>query len=92
MIGIKILVVSLVAVILLTTFCFPGGEINNSTQTQGKNIHAEYYKNRPISCTSVNIHSYPATPGKFCQKYKCTAHIQDTSRNQKGELFHSLSN
>jgi hypothetical protein len=40
--AIKILVGSLVAIILLTTtFCFPGGEINNSTQTQGKNIHAE---------------------------------------------------
>ena len=68
MIAIKILVVSVVAVILLTTtFCFPGGEINNSTQTQGKKIHAEYDKNRPISCTTVNIFSYPATPVKFYQ-------------------------
>jgi hypothetical protein len=33
---INVLVVSLVAFILLTTFCFPGGEINNSTQAQGK--------------------------------------------------------
>jgi hypothetical protein len=36
------LVVPLVAVILLTTFCFPGAEINNSTQAQGKKMHAEY--------------------------------------------------
>jgi len=68
MIARKIVVVSLVAVILLTTtFCFPGGEINNSTQTQGKKMHAEYDKNRPISCTTVNIRSYPTTPIKFWQ-------------------------
>jgi hypothetical protein len=60
MIAIKILVVSLVAVILLTrTFCFPGGEINNSTQTQGKKIHAEYDKNTPISCMSKLLTSIP---------------------------------
>jgi hypothetical protein len=44
--AINVLVVSLVAFILLTTtFCFPGGEINNSTQAQGKKMHAEYNKN-----------------------------------------------
>jgi len=49
MIAIKILVLSLVAIILwTTTFCFPGGEINNSTQTQGKYIHAEYDKMDPF--------------------------------------------
>jgi hypothetical protein len=67
MIAIKILVVSLVAVILTTIIFFPGGEIINSTQTQGKKIHAEYDKNIPISCTTINIPSYPATPVKFCQ-------------------------
>jgi hypothetical protein len=30
-------------------------------------MHAEYNKNWPISCTTVNILSYPATPVKFCQ-------------------------